>query len=170
LEEKPSRGEKMSYLLNVEEILGFAVYIEQRGYEFYVGAMKKFSEARITELFQYLADEEFKHEEFFKKLLEQSGGIKEESRDPEYQAYMREFCKAHSLADREATAARLAAARGLEEVLDMAAGFEKDSIVFFSELKTIYTKGNSAAVDKIIHEEMGHLRKIFQVKREYANK
>jgi rubrerythrin len=156
----------MSYLLDVKEILEFAVYIETRGYEFYVGAMKKFGEARITELFQYLADEEFKHEEFFKKLLEQSGGIKGESRDPEYQAYMREFCKAHSLADREATAARLAKASGIGDVLDMAMGFEKDSIVFFSELKEIYSKVDSAAVDKVIHEEMGHLRKIFQMRRE----
>jgi rubrerythrin len=163
-----NRGENMSYLLDVKEILEFAVYIEQMGYEFYVGAMKKFSEPRITELFQYLADEEFKHEEFFKKLLEQGGGSKGESRDPEYQAYMREFCKAHSLADREATAARLAKASGLEEVLDMAMGFEKDSIIFFSELKEIYTKGKSAAVNKIIHEEMGHLRMIFQMKREFV--
>jgi rubrerythrin len=150
----------MSYLLDVKEILEFAVYIETRGYEFYVGAMKKFGEARITELFQYLADEEFK------QLLEQSGGIKGESRDPEYQAYMREFCKAHSLADREATAARLAKASGIGDVLDMAMGFEKDSIVFFSELKEIYSKVDSAAVDKVIHEEMGHLRKIFQMRRE----
>ena len=160
----------MAYLLNVNEILEFAVFIEERGYEFYVDAMKKFSEPRVTELFQYLADEEFKHEEFFKKLLEQSGGINGESRDPEYQAYMREFCKAHALADREETTARLAKASGLEEVLDMAMSFEKDSIVFFSELKEIYTKGNSAAVDKIIHEEMGHLRKIFQMKRELVKK
>ena len=160
----------MSYLLDVKEILEFAVYIEQRGYEFYVGAMKKFSEARITELFQYLADEEFKHEEFFKKLLEQSGGVRGGSRDPEYQAYLREFCKAHALADREATAARLAKASGLEEVLDMAMGFEKDSIIFFSELKEIYEKGHSAAVDKIVSEEMGHLRKIFQLKRELVKK
>ncbi len=160
----------MSYLLDVREILEFAVYIEQNGYEFYVGAMKKFGEPRITELFQYLADEEFKHEEFFKKLLEQSGGIQGESRDPEYQAYMREFCKAHSLADREVTAARLAKASGLEEVLDMAMGFEKDSIIFFSELQGIYAKGKSAAVDKIIQEEMGHLRKIFLMKREWGKK
>jgi len=160
----------MTYMLDVKEIMEFAVFIEEQGYEFYVDAMKKFSEPRVTELFQYLADEEFKHEEFFKKLLEQSGGIKGESHDPEYQAYMREFCKAHSLADREATVARLAKASGLEEVLDMAMNFEKDSIVFFSELKEIYSKGNSAAVDKIIHEEMGHLRKIFQMKRELVKK
>jgi len=156
----------MSYLLDVKEIMEFAVFIEARGYEFYIGAMKKFSEARIMELFQYLADEEFKHEEFFKKLLQQSGGLKSESRDAEYQAYLREFCKAHSLADREVTSARLAKASGLDEVLDMAMGFEKDSIVFFSELKDLYSRGNSAAIDKVIHEEMGHLRKLFQMKRE----
>jgi rubrerythrin len=160
----------MSYLLDVKEILEFAVYIEEQGYEFYVGAMKKFGEPRATELFQYLADEEFKHEEFFKKLLAESGGVKGESRDPEYQAYMREFCKAHSLADRTLTTARLAQASSLEEVLEMAMGFEKDSIIFFSELKEIYSKGNFAAVDKIIHEEMGHLRKIFQMKRELVKK
>lgn len=160
----------MSYLLEVKEILEFAVYIEQRGYEFYVDAMKQFSEPRATELFQYLADEEFKHEEFFKKLLEESGGIKGESRDPEYQAYMREFCKAHSLADRALTTARLVQASSLEEVLEMAMGFEKDSIIFFAELKEIYAKGNYAAVDKIIHAEMGHLRKIFQLKRELIKK
>jgi rubrerythrin len=160
----------MSYFLEVKEILEFAVYIEQRGYEFYVGAMKKFGAAGVTELFQYLADEEFKHEEFFKVLLEQSGGSKGGSRDPEYQAYLREFCKAHSLADREATAARLAKASGLGEVLDMAMGFEKDSIVFFSELKEIYGKGNAAAIEKVIHEEMGHLRKIFQMKGEWVKK
>jgi rubrerythrin len=160
----------MSYLLELKEILEFAVYIEARGYEFYVGAMKKFSEARITELFQYLADEEFKHEELFKKLLEQGGGSKGESRDPEYHAYLREFCKAHSLADRDAAAARLAKASGIEDVLDMAMAFEKDSIVFFSELKEIYGKGNAAAVDRVIHEEMGHLRKIFQMKLEWVKK
>lgn len=161
----------MTYMLDVKEIMEFAVFIEEQGYEFYVDAMKKFSEPRVTELFQYLADEEFKHEKIFKHLLIQAGEFKAgEPHDPEYQAYMREFCKAHSLANREATVARLAKASGLEEVLDMAMGFEKDSIIFFSELNGIYTKGNSAPVDKIIHEEMGHLRKIFQMKRELVKK
>ena len=155
----------MSYLLAIKEVLEFAVHIEKRGYEFYVGAMKKFGEARVTELFQYLADEEFKHEEFFKKLLEQSGGIKGENPDPEYQAYLREFCKAHSLGDREAVNEKLARLSGLEEILDLAMGFEKDSIIFFSELKELYGKGHAGPVDRVIHEEMGHLRTIFQMKQ-----
>ncbi len=156
----------MSYLLSVKEILEFAVYIEERGYEFYIGAIKKFREARITKLFQYLADEEFKHEKIFKKLLKQSEGLKGGRRDPEYQAYMHEFCKTHSLADREAVNAKLAKLSGLEEILDMAMDFEKDSIIFFSQLKEMYAKGNTVNVDKIIHEEMGHLRKLFQIKKD----
>ena len=160
----------MSYLLDVREILGFAIYIEQRGYEFYVGAMKKFSSGRATELFQYLADEEFKHEEYFKKLLEQSGGVRGKTPDPEYQAYLRDFCKAHALADAEAVAGKLDGVSGMDEILDMAVSFEKDSIVLFSELKEIFGMGNSAAVDRIIQEEMGHLRRIFQMKRELKGK
>jgi rubrerythrin len=160
----------MSYLLEVKEILEFAVYIEERGYEFYIGAMKKFGEPKAMELFQYLADEEFKHEKVFQKLAEQSGGLKGGNRDPEYQAYMREFCKTHSLADLEVTAARLAKASGLEDVLDMAMGFEKDSIVFFSLLKEMYAPEQCGPVEKVIREEMGHLRKIFQMKREMVGK
>jgi len=162
----------MSYLLAVKEILGFAVYIEERGYEFYVEAMKKFAAPRATELFQYLADEEFKHEMLFKKLLEQvdDAGPGNAAADAEYQAYMKEFVKAHSLGDKEAIRVKLARISGLDEILDLAMGFEKDSIVFFSGLKEMLAKERTAAVERVIHEEMGHLRKIFKMKSELAGK
>jgi len=160
----------MSYLLDVKEILGFAVYIEERGYEFYVEAMNKFSEHRATELFQYLADEEFKHEKVFQKLMQQDGDFKKGETDAEYEAYMREFCKAHSLGDKEAINAKLARLSSLDEILDLALGFEKDSIVFFSQLKDSFAKGHTAPLEKVIHEETGHLRRIFQMKQALAKK
>jgi len=160
----------MSYLLAVKEILEFAVYIEERGYEFYVGAMKKFAEPRITELFQYLADEEFKHEKIFKKLMQREDDFRKAEHDAEYEAYMREFCKAHELGDREAINQKLARLSSLDEILDLAMGFEKDSIVFFSELKESFARGRTAPLEKVIHEEMGHLRKIFQMKQALAAK
>ncbi len=158
----------MPYLLDVKEILGFAVYIEQRGYEFYIGAMKKFTDPRATPLFQYLADEEFKHEALFKRMMEGEAGLRPMEPDPEYQAYMREFVKAHQLGDREAIQDKLARLKALDDVLDLAMGFEKDSIVLFSELKELAARGNAAALEKVIHEEMGHLRKIFAMKRALA--
>jgi rubrerythrin len=154
----------MSYLLDVKEILGFAVYIEERGYEFYVEAMKKFHEPHATELFQYLADEEFKHEKIFKKMMAAGTEAGKGEPDAEYQAYMREFVKAHQLGDKEAVNAKLARLSTLEQVLDLAMAFEKDSIVFFSELKSAYARGGDGALDRVIHEEMGHLRRIFQMK------
>lgn len=160
----------MPYLLDVKEILGFAVYIEERGYEFYVEAMKKFADPRATELFQYLADEEFKHEKVFRKLQAEEGNVRMADPDPEYQDYMREFVKAHQLGDREAIRAKLARLSTLDEILDLAMGFEKDSIVFFSELKAAYAKGRTGALEQVIGEEMGHLRKIFRMKRQLAGK
>ncbi len=151
----------MGYLLNVSEVLEFAVYIEQNGYEFYVEAMKKFADPDMTELFQYLADEEFKHEKFFAKLKEAAGHFTPpESYDGEYQAYMKEFCKAHSLANREAIKPKLAKLKTMNEVLDMALGFEKDSVVFFSELKGVVHSEQSGPVEKVIREELVHIRKI----------
>jgi rubrerythrin len=158
----------MPYLLDVKEILGFAVYIEERGYEFYVEAMKKFPEPWATKLFQYLADEEFRHEQVFKKLLSGEGGVKGGEPDPEYRAYMKEFVKAHQLGDKEAIHAKLERLATLDEILDLAIGFEKDSIILFSELKEMFAKGHTAAVEKVIAEEMGHLRKIFAIKRKLA--
>jgi rubrerythrin len=158
----------MPYLLDVREILEFAVYIEERGYEFYVGAMKKFADPRVTELFQYLADEEFKHEKIFKKLMQQEGDFRKGEPDAEYEAYMREFCKAHALGDKEAINRKLARLSTLEEILDLAMGFEKDSIVFFSELKDSFARGHTAPLERIVREEMGHLRKIFQMKQALA--
>lgn len=158
----------MSYLLDVKEILEFAVHIEERGYEFYVGAMKKFGDPRATKLFQYLADEEFKHETVFRKLLAAEGGAGRRESDPEYQAYMREFIKAHPLADRRAVAAALARVSAPEQILDLALDFEKDSIVFFTQLKEMVAPGRARAVERVIHQEMGHLRKISLMKHRLA--
>lgn len=158
----------MSYLLDVKEILEFAVRIEQRGYEFYVGAMKRFVDPRATGLFQVLADEEFKHEAVFKKLLDGEGGAGLREGDAEYQAYMGEFIKAHPLADRRAVATALARLTAPEQILDLALDFEKDSIVFFTQLKELVAPGRTRAVEKVIHEEMGHLRKISLMKLRLA--
>jgi len=160
----------MGYLMNVSEVLEFAVYIEQNGYQFYVESLKKFPEPNIVELFQYLADEEFKHEQLFKKMLAEAGKFTPtETYDGEYQAYMREFCKSHSLADRDASKAKIKAVSSLEGALEMAVAFEKDSIVFFTQLKDLVGGEQRSPVDRIIHEEMLHLRRIFEF-REQLNK
>ncbi len=161
----------MGYLLNVNEVLDFAIHIEHHGYEFYVESMKRFNDPDLLRLFQYLADEEFKHEKAFRVLRDSLGSFTPpDSYDGEYQAYMGEFCKAHALANRDVFRARLESLTGPDALLDMALEFEKDSVVFFTELKHIVGRDKHNAVDKVIREEMAHVRRIFDLKRERRGK
>jgi len=156
----------MTYLLNAREIVESAVFIEQNGYQFYVKAMKKFDDPQILELFQYLADEEFKHENIFKNLL---GKLTPQTpseagaHDTEYEAYLAELCKSHLLANSDAVRSHVESIRNMDDAVALALRFEKDSVVFFTELKAVMGADRAGAVDKVIAEEMGHVRKLVQI-------
>ena len=153
----------MGVLFEVKEVLDFAVYIEQNGYEFYSEASKKFSDHKIAELFKYLALEEMKHEKLFKNLVKSADTVDaEESYEGEFNAYMKEFCASHSLANRDTIRTSLDKLKTFEDVLDKALSFEKDSVVFFSELKCMAVFDKEQVIEKIIKEELDHLRKLLK--------
>lgn len=153
----------MGQLLNIGEVVEFAVYIEQNGYKFYVETMKKFTDAKFLELFQFLADEEFRHESTFKQLLKDVGSFTpHESYEGEYNAYMKDFLKTHALANDEALKAKLAGIKTLDDAVKVALDFEKDSIVLFTMLKKFIEKEKHAPIEGIIQEEISHIHKINQ--------
>jgi rubrerythrin len=161
-------GDTMGVLFEVKEVLDFAEYIEQTGYEFYSEAAKKFSDHKIVELFKYLALEEMKHEKLFKNLAKSAATFDaEESYEGEFKAYMKEFCASHSLANRDTLRNSLDNLKTFEDVLDKAISFEKDSVVFFSELKYMSAFDKEQVIEKVIKEELDHLRKLlkFRIKR-----
>jgi len=153
----------MGILFEVKEVLDFAVYIEQNGYEFYTEASKKFSDPKIVELFTYLSQEETKHEKLFKDMTKSADTFEaEESYEGEFSAYMKEFCATHSLANRNTIRNRLQSLKTFEDVLDMALAFEKDSVVFFSELKNMAAFDREKVIEKVIKEELDHMRKLLK--------
>jgi rubrerythrin len=160
----------MSNVLNASEIIDFAVYIEQNGYKFYIETMKKFKDNRVMELFQYLADEELGHEKIFKNLLKKVGSFTpHESYPGEYEAYMKDFLKIHALGNAEALKNKIASIQSVDDAVNVALEFEKDSIVLFTLVKKyIGTKGDDI-VDKIIQEELTHIYKINQFYRDLKN-
>ena len=157
----------MGNLLSASEIVEFAVYIEQNGYKFYVETIKKFKEKKFVELFQFLADEELKHEQTFKALLKKTGTFAPpESYPGEYELYMREFLKTHALANDEALKQKLASISTPGDAIKVALDFEKDSIVLFTAVKKYMDKANHQAVESIIQEEMTHIIKITTYQQE----
>ncbi|MFC2155672.1 ferritin family protein, partial [Acidobacteriota bacterium] len=140
----------------------FAVYIEQNGYTFYNETKNKFDDQGLQDLFQFLGDEELKHEKTFKALVKQAGTFTfYESYAGEYSAYMRDFLKMHALGNDEALKNKIAGIKDAAGAVAMALEFEKDSIVLFTMLKK-YISGSKGEgfVDNIIQEELTHIYKI----------
>jgi rubrerythrin len=153
----------MGSLLNVSEIVEFAVHIEQNGFKFYIESIKKFQDPKLIKLFQFLADEEFKHEETFKQLLKKTGTyIPNESYPGEYEAYMKDFLKTHALANDATLKSKLDSINTIENAIEVALSFEKDSIILFTMLKKYIDEKNKSIVEGIIQEEVTHIFKITQ--------
>ena len=157
----------MSSLINISEIVEFAIYIEQNGYKFYVETLKKFNDKKLVELFQFLADEEFRHEKTFKNLLKKTGSYTpHESYPGEYETYMKDFLKSHALANDEILKKKLDEISTPKSAIKAALDFEKDSIVLFTVLKNYIEDENKHIVDVIIQEELNHIFKINHFKHE----
>ena len=157
----------MGNLLTASEIVEFAIYIEQNGYKFYVETIKKFKEKKFVELFQFLADEELKHEQIFKSLLKKIGTFTpHESYPGEYEAYMRDFLKTHALANDQTLKQKLDSISTPGDAVKVALDFEKDSIVLFTAVKKYIESSNHKIVEAIIQEEMTHIIKITIYKQE----
>jgi rubrerythrin len=157
----------MGSLLNASEIVEFAIYIEQNGYKFYVETLKKFREEKLAELFQFLADEELKHEQTFKGLLKKTGTFTPpESYPGEYEVYMRDFLKTHALANDKVLKEKLDSISTPKDAIGVALDFEKDSIVLFTALKKYIDPVNHKPVEAIIQEEMTHIIRITTFQQE----
>lgn len=157
----------MADLLNVKEVVDFAVYIEKNGYEFYTDTAKKFDNLKMVELFHYLAEEELKHEKTFKQLKEDLGSFTpHESYEGEYNIYMRDFLKSHTLGDNKVMKEKIAAVETIDDAIKLALEFEKDSVVFFASLKKFIGTKNVDTVEKIVQEEVGHITMLYRLSKE----
>ena len=164
----PRKEKKMNKMLNISEIIRFAIKIEQAGYKFYVESLKRIQEPGILELFQYLADEEFKHENIFKNLLKKSGDFTPpESYQGEYNAYMKDFIESNLFRHIEFSQDKIDQIKDIKEAISLALDFERNSIVFYTALKRFIDGDNRQIIETIIQEELNHIFRINRFQQEY---
>ncbi len=157
----------MQKILNINEILDFAIKIEQNGYAFYTRVAKKFNNLKIMKLIHYLAEEELRHEHLFKALKKKKGVFTpHESYEGEYSIYSEEFLRSHFLSTRESVNKSIQMIKNDIDVIDFAIDFEKDSVVFFTTLKTFISDDKDNVIERIIQEEVNHLKKLFVLRNE----
>jgi rubrerythrin len=148
--------------LTAAEALKWALEIEKNGEAFYNEVAVKSADSEVKALFEDLAAQEQGHYRAFQRMLE------EVKPDPdltkvdydEYQTYL-QVALAEALfagPDKGLTLARQAQDR--ETALRAAMGFEKDTLLFFYDLREMVSQAERGAVSDIILEEKAHLRRL----------
>ena len=150
------------------EVLRMAVEMEKNGKTFYDSVIRAVKDERTQGVFQFLSDEEVRHEKVFREMLEGVEPRRGESPydDTEMVLYFR------SLIDRKIFPSE-EEGESMKKDLDdpavairIALSLEKDSILFYHELTRITEEKDRAVVGRIIEEERDHIHRILKLKEE----
>ena len=144
------------------ELLDAAVRMEIAGRSFYQELQKKADQKEQRDLFAYLADEEQKHREQFEQLKREKGVFR-----TEFGYDLEDYHMGLSLLEQSAVfrsdeeAIRMAqSARSAGEALEAAIRFEKDSILYYQEMRPIVASEYHGVLDRVVNEEKIHFRKL----------
>ncbi len=148
--------------LTAAEALKWALEIEKNGEAFYNEVAAKSADSEVKALFEDLAAQERGHYRAFQKMLEGAKPDPDLSKidSDEYQTYL-QVALADALfagPDKGLTLARQAQDR--ETALRAAMGFEKDTLLFFYDLREMVSQAERVAISDIILEEKAHLRRL----------
>ena len=157
----------MVYAIKGLDVLTFAIEVEKNGKKFYEAVAARVQEQKAKELFLNLAKEEEKHIGDFEKLLEKvSGQESAETYEGEYLDYVKALVDNHVFR-RDIDVARLADnVTGVEDALDLALRFEKDSILFFVELKEVIFAKEKGIIEELIEQEHSHILTLSKWKKQ----
>ena len=159
----------MSISFSGSELINIAIGIERRGVIFYDVMTKSTENAIARDVFQYLAEMERQHIQIFQGMLQEAGKYQSpESYAGEYAAYLRALVDSAVFTDDFVTSEMATQASSDVKAMELAISAEKDSILFYYEMRDMMPQRAYQTVNKIINEEKSHLRKLSELKNKLA--
>ena len=160
----------MSDVFNVREILEIAVRIEVNGARFYRKAAEMIDVPTSKELLLSLAEMEDEHEKIFRyfiqELEKEGGGGDFVDPDGDAAKYLGAVAGGYVFPVGEDPSDKLTGTETLPEIIDVALGLEKDSVVYYLGVKEIVPPAlGRERIDRIITEEMRHITILSDLKR-----
>jgi rubrerythrin len=156
----------MGNLFSAVEVVEIGIQIEKNGRDFYDGVLKISKAAKAREIFEFLKGEEENHIKRFESLLSQVKKYEPSEAYPgEYFAYLKALSEGYVFTKANKGTEIAKKAKSDSEAVEMGIGFEKDSILFYHEMKRFVLEGEQKIVDKLIEEEQEHLRKLTELKK-----
>lgn len=164
-------GEKKMFLaLSLADLFYIAIGIEKKGTAFYDVFGRTSEKKEVREIFQYLTGMERRHVQIFQEafhLISKTQPQKYESEQPGYvQTLLDNSVFSDELADSEL------ANRIESDIMAVELGIqsEKESILFYYEMRDQVEESTREAISRIIAEEKSHLRQLSELKKTLKNK
>lgn len=145
-------------IATLESVLDLAVWLEKHGQSFYEQARDATTDTGLQETFSILADEERKHCAIYTDLYEMYTGRSAEGEEllGEYgrfiQLLINEICESLVI---EGTLTR-------NEWIARALKFEKNTLLFFAEVKPLFRGKAGAIIEAVCREEKRHIQQLLE--------
>jgi rubrerythrin len=155
-------------ILSTGEVVKLGIEVEKNGRDFYISVAASSKNIKARELFLYLADEELKHEKIFEAILNDIG--KYELQEPvsdESEYYLQGISGEYVFTQKDKGKEIGARVKNDLQAIELAIGFEKDSILLFNAMKDKVSEAGRITVDKLVKQEKEHLLKLAEIKESY---
>jgi len=156
----------MNRTFKADEIVNFAINIEINGKEFYKTVAAMLKKSAVKEAFLWLAGEEEKHMKIFEEMYsELDSHVQPESHPGEYGEYVRALVKENVFTKNNMVKEMVSKSITAAPALQLALKFEKDTILFFIEMKNFVPVSQQKTIDNLIEEEKKHINKIVSLNK-----
>ena len=155
------------------ELVDIALGIERNGVAYYSSLAEIATDASQKDTYNYLANMERNHIEIFQKMLDSIGKYQPTyagEDEAEYELYLKALVDSAVFTNDKVARQMAQKASGPAEAVQIALGAEKDSILFYSEMRELVPQRDRPIVNKIINEEKSHIRLLSDIKKKLLRK
>jgi rubrerythrin len=156
-------------MFTLDDIRNIAIQIERNGGQAYRSAAKHADDPQLRHMFDWMADEERRHEQWFEALKVPARATSTHDEiETMGRSLLQEMMKNKTFS-LEGT--RLYTVADISGLLALSMEFESDTIIFYEMLRAFIEDADTIEqLNVIIAEEQGHVRQLERLKDIYAEK
>jgi len=159
----------MSIMLSSAEIFGLAKEIEKSGQAYYRTIALSTQSQDLKELFDYLAAQELRHYRYFDQLARDYPELEVDGQEWEQtSAYIQATSDSRFFVGEDKAISLAKTVKEPLAAIDIAIGFEKDTLLFFYELLNVTPPKARDAARAIVEEEKRHVQLLSEQRKRFA--
>jgi rubrerythrin len=149
--------------LSAKSVLRWAMEIEESGQAFYEAVAAKTQDREAKLVLQDLAYQEERHYRTFQNMLDKVPEADTETDSAEYQRYIQTALDKTLLGGPDKGLELAQQASNETEALQAAIAFEKDTLLFFYDLRDMVPASQQETISAIIEQEKSHVKQLARV-------